>query len=554
LFFFWEEEGEAMIRKRRILKSVVLFLLVLPLVHLPVQSHSKEPVVLKGWSLSWPEPIEQWRILSKDLEKLGIQVDMRTGALNEWTGEIIGRSNPYHLVTMTWTGSPERMEPSWYLTEFFHSSRAKPGGRNYGYFVSEEYDRVVDAQLTEMDNTKRQKLIRTAQEIVAKNNLFFPVYFRDYVQVYNTERIEGVVSVMGSGIGYPYSPWTFLRAKPKAEVREPRIVNLHDLITLNPFGAAEPQTMGWLRLTYDTLAKRDDEGKIIPWAAESWQTPDNRTIDVVLREGMKFHDGKAATVEDVKFTFDYIVKWKFPTFSEVWRNVESVQVLDGRRVRIKLLKPYSPFSENILLNVFVAPRHIWEKIPEAGGISNPMDWPNTLPLTGSGPYQMVEWKKKEYFHLKANKNHWMAPHFDGLYYIYVPTAEGMMALLEKKQAEIIGFALDSAQGKKLETFSHLKMVTAPNFGITEIRPNLKMKPMDDPNFRRAFQHAVDRKKMLDVVFQGHGTIAHNTPITPGIKFWNNPDIPAIEFDLNKTREILKSAGYTWDEKGRLCYP
>jgi peptide/nickel transport system substrate-binding protein len=60
--------------------------------------------------------------------------------------------------------------------------------------------------------------------------------------------------------------------------------------------------------------------------------------------------------------------------------------------------------------------------------------------------------------------------------------------------------------------------------------------------------------MLDIAFGGYGSIAHNTPITSLVEVWNNPDIPIIEFDLDKAREILKAAGYTWDKKGRLCYP
>ena len=129
-----------------------------------------------------------------------------------------------------------------------------------------------------------------------------------------------------------------------------------------------------------------------------------------------------------------------------------------------------------------------------------------------------------------------------------------MAMLEKGQAEIFGFALDAIQSQKLATHPHLKTIRTPSHGVTEIRPNLKMKPLNDPKFREAFQHAIDRKRMLDVIFQGEGIVAQNTPITPMLKQWHNANIPMIEFDLNKAREILKSAGYTWDEKGRLCYP
>jgi peptide/nickel transport system substrate-binding protein len=292
---------------------------------------------------------------------------------------------------------------------------------------------------------------------------------------------------------------------------------------------------------------------VIPWAAESWHVVDGTTIDIVLREGMKFIDGKPLTVQDVKFTFDYIQKWKFPSLSRIWESIEIVKIMDGRTIRFKLFKPYAPFFANVLVHAFIAPKHIWEKIPESVGVTNPMDWPNSNPIT-SGPYQFVDRKKGEYFHLKANKNHWMPPNFDGLYFIVNPTIDGMMSLLEKGQAEILGRYIDGRQGKSLDGLPHLKMVVTPNHALHEIRPNLRMKPMNDPMFRQAFQHAINRRAMLDIIHDGYGTISHNTPISPLIKFWNNPDIPVMEFDLDKARKILKSAGYTWDKNGRLCYP
>jgi peptide/nickel transport system substrate-binding protein len=135
-----------------------------------------------------------------------------------------------------------------------------------------------------------------------------------------------------------------------------------------------------------------------------------------------------------------------------------------------------------------------------------------------------------------------------------PTIDGIVGMLEKGQADIVGWYLDSKQGKRLDTIPHLKMVRAPSHGLHEIRPHCNLKPTSDPKFRQAFQHAMNRRAMRDVILEGYGSVCHNTPINPLIKLWNNPDIPVIEFDLDKAKSILKSAGYTWDARGRLCYP
>ncbi|MFH1480996.1 MAG: hypothetical protein ABIG67_06995, partial [Pseudomonadota bacterium] len=58
---------------------------------------------------------------------------------------------------------------------------------------------------------------------------------------------------------------------------------------------------------------------------------------------------------------------------------------------------------------------------------------------------------------------------------------------------------------------------------------------------------------MDSFYGGMGVIPNNTPIHPLIKPWHNPNIPMVDFNMAKAKQILKDAGYTWDEKGRLCF-
>ncbi len=98
------------------------------------------------------------------------------------------------------------------------------------------------------------------------------------------------------------------------------------------------------------------------------------------------------------------------------------------------------------------------------------------------------------------------------------------------------------------------MVSVSGHGMHEMRPNMDKKPMSDPAFRKALQHCIDRKKLVDILFEGAATICRNTPITPLNKDWSNPEIPEMEYDLEKARKILKDAGYTWDDQGNLLMP
>ncbi|MBE0557357.1 MAG: hypothetical protein IH628_09010, partial [Proteobacteria bacterium] len=84
-------------------------------------------------------------------------------------------------------------------------------------------------------------------------------------------------------------------------------------------------------------------------------------------------------------------------------------------------------------------------------------------------------------------------------------------------------------------------------------PNCEKKPFDDVNFRKAIYHTLDRRPFVNF-FDGNAIEARNTPFTPLMKPWHNPNLPAPEYSIDKARDVLKKAGYTWNSDGKLCFP
>jgi peptide/nickel transport system substrate-binding protein len=485
--------------------------------------------------------------------QLGITLEVQQGTLDTWTAQIVGEHKMPHLAAMSWGGAPDRLEPDYFLTEFLYSKRTVKGGLNYGNYTNPRYDQVIEAQRQEMDPTRRQKLVWDAQATSAAENPSLVLFHRDYIQVYNSTRWEGVVPVVGSGIAMPYIPWSYLKMRAKTPRKLLKVTSIYDLHTLNPFATPEVHNSTMLRWIYPAFVIRDADTNLMPWAAESWKVVNPTTIDVTLRDGMKFHDGKPVTVDDAKFTFDYILQWKFPALSRVVDSVESTEVVDRRTLRFRLLRPFAPFVASVLGFTFIAPRHVWEKVPGASGLKSPADWPNEQPM-GSGPYTFGEWRKGEYLFLKANKAHWAAPQLDGVYWLVVPSLENQIGMLENGESDMLGWFVDAKQGERLAQHKDLKVVRAGNHGLHEIRLNCTTAPTSDPKFRLALQHATDRKQLLDIVFGGAGTVANNTFITPKQKFWSNPSVTNPPFGVDRAREVLKAAGYTWDADGKLRYP
>ena len=357
----------------------------------------------------------------------------------------------------------------------------------------------------------------------------------------------------GAGIGGFISPWTYLKIHSKTGKNTLRVAMKSEYSGNNPFRATVNITVaGAHRFIFDTYTKIGPDLKTVPWAAESWKVVNDNTIDITLRSGMKFHDGKPVTVEDVKFTWDYAKKWKFPLYNWVSDSVEKTEILDSRHVRFHLVKPYAPFISQVLSYAIILPKHIWEKIPESMDLKTPLDWDNPE-FIGSGPFKFVKWRKGEEVTIEANKEHWHAPKIDKIYWRVKTTPDAMVSALIAKEIDIIGGDIRLSQAKEFDRYDYITTVKNPSHRLWLARPDMRKKPFDDREFRRALYTAIDFKKIHMIVFEGSGHAGENTPISPIFKFWHNPNIPNPEFSIDKARKILKDAGYSWDSKGRLCF-
>src|SRR5690606_33663565 len=84
---------------------------------------SKVPPI-KLWIPNYPDVVEIGRQVPTIWSQLGIKVEVEQGTVHTWVAEIVGKHNMPHLAAMSWGGAPDRMDPDYFLTEFFHSSRA----------------------------------------------------------------------------------------------------------------------------------------------------------------------------------------------------------------------------------------------------------------------------------------------------------------------------------------------------------------------------------------------------------------------------------------------
>ena len=103
--------------------------------------------------------------------------------------------------------------------------------------------------------------------------------------------------------------WRFDLPRAHAWRRGWAVQALRRGISVPSIMAAGGRERGILRMIYDRLAWLDKDLKVTPWALESWKKINDHTWDAKLRDGMKFHDGKPVTVDDLKFSLDFFMKY-----------------------------------------------------------------------------------------------------------------------------------------------------------------------------------------------------------------------------------------------------
>jgi peptide/nickel transport system substrate-binding protein len=278
---------------------------------------------------------------------------------------------------------------------------------------------------------------------------------------------------------------------------------------------------------------------------------DQLTLDLSIRKGMLWHDGKPLTAEDVKFTFDYCKQWQHPFFNQILKRVESVEIKGPNSVRIKLSESYAPFIPNLLGGMFLIPKHVWQDIPEKVDVSDPLNYPNEKPI-GSGPFKLDYWDRGREFKVSAFKEHFNPPKCAGIIGIVYGSHDAVAAAIEKGECDRNRYILKPSLLLDLQKVKNVVAKGYPNHGFYSLGYHTRRPPLNDPAFRKAIAHVIPKELIIEAILSGLADPGGSV-IAPANKFWHNPAVKPFPEDFNKAKKILADAGYTW-KKGKLHYP
>jgi peptide/nickel transport system substrate-binding protein len=308
----------------------------------------------------------------------------------------------------------------------------------------------------------------------------------------------------------------------------------------------------------------------MPGLAEAWtMNADGHTVDIRLRDGLKFSNGQPLTSNDVAFTLEAIYDER--NKAEVFRDAllingkpVSVKVIDDRNLQFVFPETIAA-PDNYLYNIAVLPRSALDADQKAGRLSEA--WKITAPpdsVVSSGPFVVASASAAERIVLKRNPYYWkrdaqgtQLPYLDELTLEVVPDANQARAGLDQATIDIVDRIRPTDYASLLNASGTVRAFDlGPGLGVdymwfnlnpakpdgTRLNP-VKLAWFSDARFRKAVSMAVDRDSIARSTLQGLATPLYGV-VSPANKIWANPDLPKIAYDPVQAASLLQEAGFT----------
>lgn len=296
--------------------------------------------------------------------------------------------------------------------------------------------------------------------------------------------------------------------------------------SLDPHKAVAAGTKEVMFNVFEGLMKPTPEGDLIPAVAEKYEISDDQlTYTFTIRDGIKFHNGDPVTAEDVGESLARCKNGGDGIFEvEAFSNIQHMETADSRSISITLGEPDSEFLSYLTAAVLPAG----------------YDGQDTAPV-GTGPFKFVSRAAQDNIVLERFDDYW-----------------GEKAYLDKVTYKIIENAdsiLMSLQSGAVDLFAHLTSTQVAQLGdefnIEEGTMNLvqamylnnAVAPFDDVRVRQALCYAIDRQQILDLAFDGYGSLIGSSMYPAFGKYFDDSLTNYYTHDVEKAKALLADAGY-----------
>jgi peptide/nickel transport system substrate-binding protein len=332
----------------------------------------------------------------------------------------------------------------------------------------------------------------------------------------------------------------------------PFVIALGDNIrTIDPIGSpsVDAASERVRTLMFNSLVRKDEKFDYVgELASEIKRSDDNLSFTFILRDGVKFHDGRPFTSADAKYTLDLVFSSSFAKSASFYEGtgadrksyIKSVEAPDARTLVVTTIKPWTGLLSN-LVPVAIIPKDSYEKIKaQPGTVVSDL---NRDGIFGTGPYKFKSYdSSQQVVDLEANPDYWEgAPHIPVIRVRVISDTNALQAELRSARVDIapLPTSLSPDAAKNLAQDPKLQVLQFNGSNIYVLTINCTQPPLNDARVRQAISYAIDRESMVRDLLLGQGKIAHS--ILPE-ESWAYAPGQKYSFDPAMAKKLLDEAG------------
>lgn len=294
---------------------------------------------------------------------------------------------------------------------------------------------------------------------------------------------------------------------------------------------------------WDTLIYRDPKtNEYKPSLATSWKWIDDKTLELELRRGVKFHNGEEFDADDVVYTLNFVSNPENKVITQ--QNVSWIaraEKLDPYMVRIFAKRPFPAALEYLAGPVVIHPHEYYAKVGPKGMNEKPV---------GTGPYRVVEHATGKYIRLERNPDYFKdspkgQPKIGKAEFRFIPDPQ-------TRVAEVLAGGIDLArqltadQAQQLRGVPSVQVVSGEIMRVVFLQVDSTEQtpapPLRDVRVRKAILHAIDRETMVKTIV-GDGSRVLHTLCFPAQFGCSDEKAPRYAYDPAKAKQLLAEAGY-----------
>lgn len=314
---------------------------------------------------------------------------------------------------------------------------------------------------------------------------------------------------------------------------------VQDIPNFDPHVITGYSAMWLLRNVYDPLIRVDASDKgVAPNLAESWEvSKDGLEYTFKLSPEAKFHNGRAVTAEDVRYSFDRLlrinkgVSWMIKGIVDA----DNIKVIDEQTIKIKLNKPFAAFLQVLPWVFIVDAKTLQENTGADDGQTYLKD-----KVIGSGPFSLKRFEPGNLYEVERVAKDWHKGGGNLTNAIWKITRESnTQRLMVQKGEAHVALDLGAEDLSAIKNDKNLNVIVKPEYAPFTVKMNTKYGPLADVNLRKAVAYAMDYDALMTAAVDAE---LMNGPL-PQAMFGYDGSIKSPRYDLEKAKSFLAKTKY-----------